>query len=176
MTDMAEEYRALPHSDLALPPSAERMDENDRSKPLTVIVTLRPAPGSQPDPDDDAPPSMAKLEDFMPLDALVRQYGASSEGVREVEEFADRFGLKPGSFNVTVADKPEAIETGGRIILLSGTVAAFETAFGPNCSGAGTKAVIGFFADEGLCSCRNPWPKSSKGCSGSTSGPWASPL
>ena len=27
MTDMAEEYRALPHSDLALPPSAERMDE-----------------------------------------------------------------------------------------------------------------------------------------------------
>ena len=72
---------------------------------------------------------MAKLEDFMPLDALVRQYGASSEGVREVEEFADRFELKPGSFNVTVADKPEAIETGGRIILLSGTVAAFETAF-----------------------------------------------
>lgn len=129
MTDLAEKYRPLPHSDLTLPPSAERMDENDLSKPLTVIVTLRTAPGSQPDLDDDALPSMAKREDFMPLDALVRQYGASSEDIQEVEEFADRFGLKSGSFNVTVAQKPEAIETGGRIILLSGTMAAFEAAF-----------------------------------------------
>jgi kumamolisin len=120
MTQAPAGYVRLENSEQRPASGAKQVGPANTGEVISVSVRVRPRPGAPPLPDmDDWAATPVSERRYLSQEELAERYGADPADLNQIADFAQTAGLKVVESNAA-----------RRTVILSGTVAGMESAFG----------------------------------------------